>query len=103
MGMVVNDPIADFITRLRNGLMARKNEVVTNCSKMSRRIAEILEEAGYIENVRFESKGVQKTMRIGLRYDPAGKPLAEGFKRVSPPGFQAYSQVGDIPAVRGGM
>lgn len=100
---MVNDPIADFLTRLRNGLMARKREVVTNCSKITYKVAQILEEKGYIEGVRLESAGAAKLLRIGLRYDSAGKPIAEGFKRISKPGLRAYTDVTGIPVVRGGM
>jgi small subunit ribosomal protein S8 len=100
---MVNDPIADFLTRLRNGLMARKREVVTNCSKMSQKIAQILEQKGYIESCHLESVGPKKKLRIKLRYDDAGKPLADGFKRISKPGLRAYSKAADIPMIRGGM
>lgn len=100
---MVNDPIADFLTRLRNGLMARKREVETNCSKMTFRIAQILEQRGYIENLRVETTGPQKKLRVTLRYDQDGKPLADGFKRVSKPGLRAYVSTKEIPSVRGGM
>lgn len=100
---MVNDPIADFLTRLRNGLMARKREVVTNCSKISYRIAEILERNGYIDAVRVESDGPRKMMRIALRYDAQGKPVTEGLRRISKPGLRAYTSSTEIPSVRGGM
>jgi len=100
---MVNDPIGDFLTRLRNGLLARKREVVTNCSKMSMRIAEILENSGYIDGVRVENDGPRKFLRVVLRYDSAGKPVADGFKRVSKPGLRTYTSASEIPVVRGGM
>jgi small subunit ribosomal protein S8 len=100
---MVNDPIADFLTRLRNGLLARKREVVTNCSKMSHRMAEILEQKGYIESFVQESAGPKKLLRVKLRYDSSGKPIAEGFQRISKPGLRAYKQVTDIPTIRGGL
>jgi small subunit ribosomal protein S8 len=100
---MVNDPIADFLTRLRNGLLARKREVLTNCSKMSRRLAEILEQRGYIESFSQETAGPKKQLRVKLRYDSAGKPLAEGFKRVSKPGLRDYKKASELPVVRGGM
>ncbi len=100
---MVNDPIADFLTRIRNGLMGRKREILTNCSKMSKRMAEILENSGYINSFRVEEKGPAKMMRISLRYDSAGKSVVEGLKRVSRPGLRAYSASSDIPNVRGGM
>lgn len=100
---MVNDPIADFLTRLRNGLLARKRDVVTNCSKMSQRLAEILEQRGYIEGFKAETVGPQKLLRVKLRYDSEGRPLAEGFKRVSKPGLREYRKAGELPNVRGGM
>src|SRR5271170_4847246 len=100
---MVNDPIADFLTRLRNGLMAGKREVMTNCSKMSLRIAEILESSGYIDGVRIEVDGPRKYLRVALRYDSLGKPVADGFKRISKPGLRTYAGVEDLPSVRGGM
>lgn len=100
---MVNDPIADFLTRLRNGLLARKREVLTNCSKMSQRLAEILEQRGYIEGFSCESDGPKKLLRVRLRYDSAGRPMAEGFQRISKPGLRDYKQVADIPTVRGGL
>ncbi len=100
---MVNDPIADFLTRLRNGLLAKKKEVETNCSKMSLRLAQILEERGYIESIRMETIGPRKCLRIKLRYDQDGKPLADGFKRVSKPGLRAYVKANEMPSVRGGM
>lgn len=100
---MVNDPIADFLTRLRNGLMARKREVVTHSSKMLQRIAEILEQRGYIEGFSVEADGANKMLRVKLRYDADGKPLADGFKRVSKPGLRAYVNATEIPSVRGGL
>lgn len=100
---MVNDPIADFLTRVRNGLMAKKREVLTNGSKISHRIAQILERHGYIEAVRLENDGPRKMMRISLRYDAQGKPVTEGLKRISKPGLRAYAGALEIPSVRGGM
>jgi small subunit ribosomal protein S8 len=101
--MMVNDPIADFLTRIRNGLMARKREVLTGCSRMSLRIAEILEQNGYIDAVKLENDGPRKMLRVALRYDSLGKPVAEGLSRVSKPGLRAYAGSKEMPSVRGGM
>jgi small subunit ribosomal protein S8 len=100
---MVNDPIADFLTRLRNGLLARKREVLTNCSKMSLKLAEILEANGYIDGMRLENDGARKYIRVALRYDATGKPVADGFKRVSKPGLRTYAGAADLPTVRAGM
>jgi len=100
---MVNDPIADFLTRLRNGLMARKREILTGSSKMQNRIAEILVQRGYIDSFVQETVGPRRQLRVKLRYDADGKPIADGFKRVSKPGLRLYSKAADIPSVRGGM
>jgi|SRR5579871_3839352 len=100
---MVSDPIADLLTRLRNGLMARKREVVINASRMSHKIAQILEQKGYIESFDVEAVGPKKSLRVKLRYDADGKPMAEGFKRISKPGLRSYAKVTEIPSVRGGM
>lgn len=100
---MVNDPIADFLTRLRNGLLARKREVLTNCSKISHRMAEILEQRGYIEGFSQETVGPKKMLRVKLRYDSVGRPMAEGFQRISKPGLRDYKQAKEIPTVRGGL
>jgi small subunit ribosomal protein S8 len=101
--MMISDPISDFLTRIRNGSMARKREVLTGCSKISMRIAELLEQNGYIQGVKVESDGPKKYMRIALRYDSAGKPIAEGLSRVSKPGLRAYVGAQEMPSVRAGM
>lgn len=100
---MVSDPIADFLTRLRNGLLAKKREVITCSSKMSNRIAEILEQRGYIDGFVQETIGPKKQLRVKLRYDAEGKPVADGFKRISKPGLRAYAKASEIPSVRGGM
>lgn len=100
---MINDPIADFLTRLRNGLMARKRTVETNGSKMLHRVALILEQHGFIENVRMEALGPKKKLSVTLRYDSEGRPLADGLKRISKPGLRAYAKADEIPLVRGGM
>lgn len=100
---MVNDPIADFLTRIRNGILGRKREILANCSKMSKRMAEILESSGYIDGFRIEEQGPAKMMRISLRYDSAGKSVIEGLKRVSRPGLRAYAGSTELPSVRSGM
>lgn len=100
---MVSDPIADFLTRLRNGLMAKKREVLTNCSNMSKKMAEILVNRGYIDSFEVESEGPKKNLRVKLRYDSANRPIADGLKRISKPGLRVYAKASEIPIVRGGM
>jgi small subunit ribosomal protein S8 len=70
---------------------------------MSNRIAQILEQRGYIEGFQVEALGPKRQLRVKLRYDEAGKPIADGFKRVSRPGLRAYAKVEEIPVIRAGM
>jgi small subunit ribosomal protein S8 len=100
---MMTDPISDFLSRIRNGLLVQKKEIVANCSKMTLRIAEILLAKGYLEGFDVEENGPKKTMRIRLRYDATGVPIATGLKRISKPGLRQYASVEEIPEVRSGM
>lgn len=100
---MVNDPIADFLTRLRNAVMAKKNETSAFYSKITAKIAEILQEKGYIDSFSVEADGSAKLLRIFLKYDTEGRPVLEGLKRISRPGLRTYCSADEIPAVRNGM
>jgi small subunit ribosomal protein S8 len=100
---MLTDPIADFLTRLRNGLLAKKSFVIANCSNMSDRIANILLKFGYIDGIEYEEEGCKKYLKIKLRYDSLGNPIARGFKRVSKPGLRAYAAADEIPSVQDGL
>lgn len=100
---MVSDPIADFLARIRNAVLARKKLVLTSGSKMTKRIAEILSEAGYINGFEVQAEGSAKFLKISLRYDDNGQSLLDGLKRVSKPGLRNYCSVEDIPTIRNGM
>lgn len=100
--MNVSDPIADMLTRIRNGSRARHTEVSVPASRTKRAIAEILMSEGFIESFDEDRDGVHHVLRIQLKY--VGKvPVISGLKRVSKPGLRVYSTKTDIPRVLGGL
>lgn len=100
---MMTDPIADFLTRLRNGLMAGHESISCDSSKMKVRIANILKEEGYVGDVNVEEDGLKKTLSVQLKYDANRAPIIEGIQRVSRPGLRIYTGSGDLPVVRGGI
>lgn len=101
--MVVSDPIADMLTRIRNALMAQHDSVMMPSSKMKLAIAKILKQEGYIAEYGIVSAKPQRQIKIRLKYDENNKSLITGIDRVSKPGLRVYSQKGDIPRVFGGL
>ncbi len=100
---MMTDPIADFLSRVRNGLMARHKTVTAPASKMKARIAQILKDEGYIADFSVEKNENQGVLHLTLRYDEENRPLIEGIERVSKPGLRIYKGVDDLPKVRGGL
>ncbi len=98
----VSDPIADFLTRLRNAVEARKSELRVPYSKMKREMANILKKEGYIEDVVFDSTGTHPELLIRTRFVDK-TPAISGLKRVSRPGLRRYVGVDDVPRVLGGL
>ena len=101
--MSMTDPIADFLTRVRNGLHADRDEVEMPASTFKAEIARILREQGYIEDFAVESARVGRVLRVRLKYTEDRKPVIQGLERVSRPGRRTYVQSGTIPKVQGGM
>ncbi len=100
--MSMTDPIADMLTRIRNAVRASHRDVVIPGSKQKFRIAEILKEEGYINDVSFEDDGLQGSLAIKLKY--AGDESAiEGLRRLSTPGQRRYARSSDIPKVHNGL
>ncbi|MCD6451204.1 MAG: 30S ribosomal protein S8 [Acidobacteria bacterium] len=99
----MTDPIADMLTRIRNALMAKKEEVSLPSSKMKLEIARILKEEGYVENFRFEDDGKQGILTLRLKYTPEGEPAITGLKRVSKPGRRVYCGKEEVPRVLNGL
>tara|TARA_B000000557_G_scaffold233677_1_gene208351 strand:+ start:965 stop:1366 length:402 start_codon:yes stop_codon:yes gene_type:complete len=102
--MSMSDPIADFLTRIRNGLSANKRWVDIPGSNLKKRIALVLKEEKYIEDFFFISgDGNQETIRIFLKYDYQGQPVIDEIKRISRPGLRIYVGAGDAPRVLDGL
>ncbi len=101
--MSVNDPISDMLTRIRNGGMARKAEVVMPSTKVIVAIAKILKEEGYIADFEVIEKRPQNALKIGLRYSADKRHSIREIKRISKPGLRIYAGKEAIPRVRSGL
>ena len=102
--MSMSDPIADFLTRIRNGFSAKKHWVDIPSSSLKKRIALVLKEEKYIKDFFFISgDGNKEFIRVFLKYDYQGKPVIENIKRVSRPGLRVYVGAGEAPRVLDGL
>jgi len=100
--MAVNDPVADFLTRIRNSTQALHRYTDVTWSKMNQNLAEILKNQGYIENYLVKQDKGRGTMRIFLKYE-GRQPVIQGLKRASKPGLRRYVGHTDIPHFYGGL
>ena len=100
--MIMTDPIADMLTRIRNGLQARHETVAMPANKEKEAIAKILKNEGFITDYSV-SGDVKKTMTITLKCGPNGEKVISGLKRISKPGLRAYAKVDAIPRVLNGL
>ena len=100
--MSMNDPIADFLTRIRNGQQARKKRVLSPSSKQKVAIATVLKDEGYIEDFFVETNGAKKVITVTLKYFE-GKPVIERIDRVSKPSLRVYKGSDALPKVLGGL
>ena len=100
---VINDPIADMLTRIRNGLIARHDSVTMPASNMKKAIAKILLDEGYIKSVDFVDDGLQGQIKIVLKYVQGKESVIKGLKRISKPGLRVYARSSEIPKVLGGL
>ncbi len=103
--MVVNDPIADMLTRIRNAQVARHDAVVLPASNTKKAIAKILLSEGYVKAVDFIDDGVQGSIKITLKYTGVNRstPVIAGLKRISKPGLRVYARCEELPKVLGGL
>ena len=100
----MTDPIADYLTRLRNSIMAHRRVVEVPASNMKKAITKILFEKGYILNYKFVEDGPQGSIKVALKYDPQTKQNAiKCLKRVSTPGLRRYTGYKDMPRVINGL
>ncbi len=101
--MSMNDPIADYLTRIRNAILARHSKVDVPASRMITAITQILLDEGYIKNYTKIDNEHQSMIRIYLKYNKDGKNVITNLKRVSRPGFRQYAKVRDLPRVLNGL
>lgn len=103
--MSMTDPIADMLTRIRNGIQARHDRVELPASKLKVEIARILKAEGFISNFKVvEEEGKpQASLRVYLKYSDDGEPVIHGIERVSRPGRRVYRGKEEIPQVLGGL
>lgn len=101
--MIVTDPIADMLTRIRNALTARHTEVLIPASKTKNEIARILLDEGYISASELVDLGSYKAIKITLKYGPNNEKVIQGLKRISKPGLRVYAEVADLPKVLNGL
>ena len=98
------DPIADFLTRIRNATKANHRIITLPASNIKKEITKVLFDQGYIQNYRFEDEGPQGTIKIALKYNPETKqPAIQHLERISKPGLRKYASADEIPRVLNGL
>ncbi|WP_034551724.1 30S ribosomal protein S8 [Carnobacterium funditum] len=101
--MVMTDPIADFLTRIRNANMVRHESLELPASKIKKEIAEILKREGFIKNVEYMADDKQGVIRVFLKYGKNNERVITGLKRISKPGLRVYAKAGEVPKVLNGL
>lgn len=100
--MVMTDPIADLLTRIRNANMVRHEKLEVPASKIKREIAEILKREGFVRDVEFIEDDKQGVIRIFLKYS-GNERVITGLKRISKPGLRVYAKADEVPRVLNGL
>ncbi|MGA9751959.1 MAG: 30S ribosomal protein S8 [Acidobacteriota bacterium] len=101
--MTMTDPIADFLTRIRNGLSSRKAYVEMPSSNLKVEVAKLLKEEGYVLNFKVTEDAKQGILRVDLKYTNEGRPVIAGIERASRPGRRLYMRRDDVKPVLGGL
>lgn len=101
--MLVNDPIADMLTRIRNAQVAKHDTVMVPASNMKKSIAKILLNEGYVKTVETIDDGMAGMIKIGLKYTQNKQAVIVGLKRISKPGLRVYASCQELPKVLGGL
>ena len=101
--MSMSDPLADFLTRIRNGIQANFTSVDIPLSKLKVNVADVLKKEGYIADYHVDEQGVQGTLTIDLKYGPNNEKVITGIRRVSKPGLRQYTKSDAIPQVMSGL
>lgn len=101
--MVMTDPIADMLTRIRNANMVRHDKLEVPASKIKKEIAEILKREGFVRDVELIEDNKQGILRIFLKYGPNNERVITGLKRISKPGLRVYAKADEVPRVLNGL
>lgn len=101
--MVMTDPIADMLTRIRNANTVRHEQLEFPASNMKRAIAEILKEEGFVRSVEYIDDDKQGFIRVFLKYGAGDERVISGLKRISKPGLRVYAKAQEVPRVLGGL
>ncbi|ABS72578.1 30S ribosomal protein S8 [Bacillus sp. L381] len=101
--MVMTDPIADMLTRIRNANMVRHEKLEIPASKLKREIADILKREGFIRDVEFVEDSKQGIIRVFLKYGQNNERVITGLKRISKPGLRVYAKSNEVPRVLNGL
>ena len=101
--MSMSDPIADFLTRIRNAGMVYHDKVEVPASRIKKELAELLKAEGYIKDVEYISDDKQGVIRMYLKYGPNRERVITGLKRISRPGLRVYAKKDEMPKVLGGL
>ncbi len=101
--MSMSDPLADMLTRIRNGVMAHFDSVEMPLSKIKVGVAKVLKQEGYINDYQVSDEGVQGVLKIDLKYGPNNEKVITGIRRISKPGLRQYMKADRIPKVMSGL
>ena len=101
--MVMTDPIADMLTRIRNANMVRHEKLELPASKLKKEVADILKREGFVRDYEFIEDSKQGVLRIFLKYGTGEERVISGLKRISKPGLRVYAKAGEIPKVLNGL
>jgi small subunit ribosomal protein S8 len=101
--MVMTDPIADMLTRIRNANMVRHEKLEIPASKLKREIADILKREGFVRDVEFVEDNKQGILRIFLKYGVNNERVITGLKKISKPGLRVYAKADEVPRVLNGL
>lgn len=97
------DPIADMLTRIRNALMVKHSYVEVPASQVKKAIADLLVQEGFVASAEYEGEGVEKKIKIVLKYAENGQKVISGIKRISKPGLRVYCGANELPTVLNGL
>ncbi len=101
--MSMTDPIADMLTRIRNGIQSHHERVEIPASKLKVEVARILKSEGFISNYKMVENDGRPSLRVYLKYSPEGEPVIHGIERISRPGRRVYRAKTELPRVLGGL